>query len=227
MRLAFFRIANQIAWDLVFIFRGDASQYGEEELIHATIGDVGPKTYLEIGAHQPIKCSNTWKLYRKGWRGLCIDPQEDFRFNWKLFRPKDNFFSIAVTPNEIKFVQFFDFERRVNLVSTIDPVFAEEWTRKGFRCRERYVPAKTPIQILADFEEIYGCEPDFIMIDVEGLDYLLLEEFLKIVKSTRWILFEDHKKINLDFISPEFAVAGRAGPSVLLVRTQPVSLRNS
>ena len=124
MRIGLFRIASQIVWDLIFLFRGDASQYGEEALILSEVGGLGKGTYLEIGAHQPIKCSNTWKLYRKGWRGLCVDPQESFKLNWRLFRPRDSFFPIAITPTEMNSVKFFDFERRVNLVSTIDPVFA-------------------------------------------------------------------------------------------------------
>ena len=218
MRFGLFRVMNQIAWDLIFVAKGDSSQYGEEALLRSTINDFGSKTYLEIGAHQPIKCSNSWKLYRKGWRGLCVDPQENFNINWRIFRPRDIFLPVAITPEESDFVRFFDFERRVNLVSTIDPVFAQEWIEDGFECRERLVPALTPKQVLQKFDLEFGCEPDLIMIDVEGMDYLLLEEFLNIVKSTRWILFEDHKKISLNFISPTFNVSGRAGPSVLISR---------
>lgn len=218
MRFGLIRVMNQIAWDLFFVAKGDSSQYGEEALIISTVNHFGSKTYLEIGAHQPIKCSNSWKLYKKGWRGLCIDPQENFKINWKIFRPRDIFLTVAISPIESDFVRFFDFERRVNLVSTIDPVFAEEWIANGFECSERLVPALTPKQVLEKFQLEFKCEPDLIMIDVEGMDYLLLEEFLKIIKSTRWILFEDHKKIPLDFLSPDFAVSGRAGPSVLVSR---------
>jgi hypothetical protein len=127
---------NQIAWDLFFVAKGDSSQYGEEALIKSTVNHFGSKTYLEIGAHQPIKCSNSWKLYKKGWRGLCVDPQENFKINWRIFRPKDIFLPVAISPVESDFVRFFDFERRVNLVSTIDPVFAEEWLAMEGGCAE-------------------------------------------------------------------------------------------
>lgn len=31
-------------------------------------------TYIEIGAHNGIKCSNTYFFQQQGWRGMCIEP---------------------------------------------------------------------------------------------------------------------------------------------------------
>jgi len=31
-------------------------------------------TYVDVGVYGPEDCSNTWKLYQQGWRGLLIEP---------------------------------------------------------------------------------------------------------------------------------------------------------
>lgn len=33
--------------------------------------------YIDIGASDPVDCSNTWPFYKRGWRGLLIDPLPD------------------------------------------------------------------------------------------------------------------------------------------------------
>ena len=30
--------------------------------------------YVDIGAGEPAKGSNTYSFYRSGWRGVCVDP---------------------------------------------------------------------------------------------------------------------------------------------------------
>jgi len=30
--------------------------------------------YVDIGAHHPVRFSNTWMFYKNGWKGINIDP---------------------------------------------------------------------------------------------------------------------------------------------------------
>lgn len=47
-------------------------QHDEEaKLLKLLPGNTG--TYIDIGAGEPIECSNTWPFYQKGWRGLLIE----------------------------------------------------------------------------------------------------------------------------------------------------------
>jgi hypothetical protein len=214
----FVLIISQFIWDFLFLIRKDSSQYGEQQLLHTHLPTTIPLLYLEIGAHQPIKCSNTWNLYQNGWRGICVDPQRLFALNWKFFRPKDEFLPVAISVEESRFATFYDFERKVNLVSTMDPEFASVWSEKGYSFATKQVPALSPEEIVERYVKTFGREPHLLLLDVEGLDYALLQRFLRILEITQWILYEDHKKIALNSFTENWVELGRAGPSVLISR---------
>lgn len=50
------------------------SQFGEDRIIEAFFGTQGKGIYVDIGCNHPISYSNTWKLYLRGWNGVCVDP---------------------------------------------------------------------------------------------------------------------------------------------------------
>lgn len=47
------------------------SQSGQDTWVHSLIGDKG--TFLDIGAGDPIKFSNTYALEQLGWRGFLVE----------------------------------------------------------------------------------------------------------------------------------------------------------
>src|SRR5690606_9742190 len=48
-----------------------------------------PGFYVDVGANHPTAFSNTYGLYRKGWRGICIDANAKLVDLYSLYRPKD------------------------------------------------------------------------------------------------------------------------------------------
>jgi len=54
-------------------YRKSYSQFGEDIPLLNLIGN-GVGTYIDIGAGHPIRGSNTYALYRRGWSGILIDP---------------------------------------------------------------------------------------------------------------------------------------------------------
>lgn len=52
------------------------SQY-QEDLILDAILQKEEGFYLDVGANDPIKFSNTYRFYKKGWTGINIEPQKD------------------------------------------------------------------------------------------------------------------------------------------------------
>lgn len=53
-------------------------------------------TYVDVGAGDPIDCSNTWGLYQTGWRGVLIEPLPSFWYRLLRLRPQDTLLPIAV-----------------------------------------------------------------------------------------------------------------------------------
>src|SRR3989344_293995 len=61
----------------LFIFKllqNSYSQQGEDLIIDKLL--VGKKKgfYVDVGAHDPVRFSNTKRFYDKGWSGINIDP---------------------------------------------------------------------------------------------------------------------------------------------------------
>jgi FkbM family methyltransferase len=50
------------------------SQYGQDKYCHTLFSEKTDGTYVEIGAHNGIKFSNTYIFQQLGWRGMCIEP---------------------------------------------------------------------------------------------------------------------------------------------------------
>lgn len=50
------------------------SQAGQDAWVHGLIGDSG--YFVDVGAHDGVKHSNTFALEQAGWTGICIEPNE-------------------------------------------------------------------------------------------------------------------------------------------------------
>ena len=76
------------------------SQYNEEEIILRYLKHIKKGVYVDIGAADPIKNSNTYFLYEKGWSGLLIEPCPTFLCDLIEKRPKDKLLPIAVMDHD-------------------------------------------------------------------------------------------------------------------------------
>jgi FkbM family methyltransferase len=67
----------------------------EDVMIQRALADVAQGCYVDVGASVPEGDSNTFALYQKGWRGLCVEPL-DYQPLWAQSRPQDIFINAAV-----------------------------------------------------------------------------------------------------------------------------------
>lgn len=213
------KILIRILFDLTYLFKKDKSQFKEssilKELLLISGGTKGH--YLEIGSNLPVRFSNSYDFYAKGWSGLCIDAEESFKLNWKIFRKRDIFKNYLVTSEASGESIFYKFEERVNLVSTANLKFAQEWEKRGFQFKSIKLKSKNILELYQDFIQIYGQPPTILMVDIEGQDYEIIEAICRNIKNLpTWILMEDHDKIDFKILAPQFKEVGRIGPSVLL-----------
>jgi hypothetical protein len=157
----------------------DYSQFGEQIYILDFFGSIKGK-YLDIGAGQPIKGSNTYALYRKGWTGICVDPLRRNSWLHRLLRKRDEFVqSLAGPPGE---ASLFSFEPYA--YSTILPDVATKVLEKlgeGVHLkRVSKIEVIPPHQIVQRFTD--PTKVNFLSIDVEGAD-------LEVLKSNDWSIF--------------------------------------
>ena len=81
------------------------------------------KISVVSGGFDPIKFSNTYKLYQKNWSGLIIEPNKDKAKNWKKIRPRDHIVNSAIVEKnyEKKILRIF-FDKKNSAMATAYPV---------------------------------------------------------------------------------------------------------
>ena len=153
------------------------SQTGEDRIIHSIIEiygkwekiDFSSNYYVEVGCNEPIKYSNTYSLYKNGWRGLCIDGNETLIRQFEKVRPHDICVCAVVSnsSDEITFTEFTD-----SGVSSVNPQHIEEWTKYSTIASQRRVNP-TSLQTILDSHQV---PKNFALlsVDVEGHDLEVL-----------------------------------------------------
>ena len=152
------------------------SQKGEDIIIHSFFGRKRNGYYLDIGAFHPKWISNTFLLHKYGWQGTVIDLDE-YKLNlFKILRGKKvKTIKAAITPNktknnEVSVYKFFS-KRGWSDVDTLDLGTAQKLKENG---RGEFIIEKISTldinQLLTKLPKI-----DFLNIDIEGLDTLVVD----------------------------------------------------
>lgn len=149
------------------------SQEGEDRILARYFGEKKNGFYVDIGAHHPHRFSNTYLFYLQGWRGLNIDAMPGSMSEFERWRPEDINIETAVSFQKQTLVYHIFNEPALNTFSK-----EEALKKDGLRnykitstveietfplsfVLEKYLPQNQPI--------------DFMSIDVEGLDFDVLQ----------------------------------------------------
>lgn len=157
------------------------SQAGED-LILANLFyklDIKHPTYLDIGANHPTYISNTYFFYMRGSRGVCIEPNPVLAKKFKKVRPGDVVLNIGIGITEEAQADFYLFPYHAHGLSTFSQKEAEYWKETGMAKVGKISYEKVisiPLQTInAVIKDHFATVPDFISIDVEGLDLQILQ----------------------------------------------------
>lgn len=151
------------------------SQAGEDQLVRYLFQSMGitNPTYLDIGANHPYICSNTFLFYSRGSKGVCIEPDEDCFSLLKKSRKRDTLLQAAVssTPGTAELYVFPDPYTGWNTLSK---------TEAESRAQQTGVPIRKvlPIPVLHIndvMSKYFNPHPNFLSLDVEGLDLEILQ----------------------------------------------------
>jgi FkbM family methyltransferase len=150
--------------------RTSYAQCGEDLILRHVFDSLGiaNPTYLDIGANDPVRFSNTYFFYRQGARGMCVEPDPRLAARLRRARPRDQVLNIGVAA-EAGTLDFHIMSEPV--LNTFDPAEARRLETMGYRIESVQPIRVEPVeQVLAQF----GATPDFINIDVEGLDTVVV-----------------------------------------------------
>ena len=90
-----------------FIDNHKNSQFGEENLIFKHFKKNFKGRFIDIGCFHPTRNNNTYKMYKKGWRGINIDLNSLSIDLFNLARPKDINICTAISDRKSKTDLYF------------------------------------------------------------------------------------------------------------------------
>lgn len=151
------------------------SQTGEDSVVAFLFGELRmPKpSYLDIGAYHPFELSNTAAFYAAGSRGINVEPDPA---SYRLFTEhRLGDVNLNVGCSDVAGHLTF-YTMSVPTLSTFSRASAEEAIRASNGRLLITATSKVPVRTVADIlaREGGGRCPDFLSLDVEGLDLAIL-----------------------------------------------------
>lgn len=159
----------------IFFARLSYAQEGEDLIVDRLLESKQDGFYIEVGAHDPFRFSNTYLFYKKKWRGICIDPLPKAAKRFRKWRPRDKFIEMGVAqlPSKLTYFLFAD-----GALNTFDAKIAARYSAgpsKLLGTKDVYVDSLANICAKNEVPK----NIDFLSVDAEGLD-------LEILKSNDW-----------------------------------------
>ncbi len=147
------------------------SQEGEDMILARLFEDRATGFYVDIGAHHPIRFSNTYKLYCRGWNGLNIDATPGSMEAFRYLRPRDTNVQAAVGA-EGQQLTFYEFNEPA--LNTFSAEIARDRSIGRYRVLREVTLVTQSMGKLLSAHVPKDARIDFLSIDVEGLDYEVL-----------------------------------------------------
>lgn len=149
------------------------SQEGEDMILRRLFENQIEGFYVDVGAHHPKRFSNTYFFYLRGWRGINIDAMPGSMKLFNRFRPKDINIEKPVSDKKQVLTYYAFNEPALN-------GFSKELSEQRNGLGSYFIKFTKDIET-ATLEEILdnnlprNQKIDFLSIDVEGLDFMVLK----------------------------------------------------
>lgn len=158
------------------------SQEGEDIILNRIIDKKKKdELYLDLGSGHPIKYSNTYMLYLKGFKGIVVDANKENIELHKIIRPKD------ITFNEILSESKSDINFYIYKQSELNTINAERVNflkkKKINYIKKKKIKSKnSKIFFNKDIKHL-SKKIFYLNIDIEGSE-------LEIIRSINWKIFK-------------------------------------
>ncbi len=167
-------IITHLQWNSRGIFQ---AQVNEDAICLLLLNKIGVKLnelrYLDIGAHHPVKLSNTYLFYMLGSSGILVEPNKDLKNLIEVVRPRDQLICKAVSLDGGR-KSFYKLKS-----STLNTIIYEKLDSDicndvdAFKIQDQCEVDTITINDL--FEDI-GEIPDLLSVDIECLNYEVLSQ---------------------------------------------------
>lgn len=150
------------------------SQEGEDLILGRIFEGRYTGFYIDVGAHHPMRFSNTYKFYLLGWRGINIDALPDSMKKFKQARPDDINIEVPISKDTSSKLTYYMFNEPA--LNTFDKSLADSRNNgKPYKITEERIMQTYTLAEILKMHMAHGQKIDFLSIDVEGLDVEVLE----------------------------------------------------
>lgn len=151
------------------------SQCGEDKIIWPLFKEKG--FFVDIGAMDGIKFSNTYAFERAGWQGICVEPNPNALKRCRKNR-KCTVLGYAVSDKPAENQLFYATKR--GQLSSLDKELESLWRYNERRYSGRWKfkgwkPVSVAVRTLTEILDTEGRTPDLLSIDTEGNDLNVLK----------------------------------------------------
>ena len=149
------------------------SQFGEDLLLRTALDSFGitSPTYLDIGAYDPKELSNTYYFYERGASGVCVEPNPSKHALFLKLRERDVCLNVGLGGKASGEADYYLMSKP--FLNTFSKEEAEKCEKEGFAIEAKIkIPLLTINQVIKEH-----CQkvPDFVSLDVEGMDIDILQ----------------------------------------------------
>ncbi len=171
-------------------------QFGEDLSIGHLFGAETSGFYVDVGCYHPVKHSNTYGLYRRGWRGINVDVDTIKIDLFQRARPDD--INVASAIGDRSGTTTYYSNGVYSLTTTLSRDFSE--TRTGYKPRE--TPVDTLDNVIGETKYKFH-SIDFLSVDVEGCDLEVLKSLNFEIYRPRLIAVESHERFFSKVVSSD------------------------
>ena len=142
-------------------------QDGEDLILNRLLNGQAQGFYIDVGAHHPVRFSNTYLFYKRGWRGINIDAMPGSMKKFNKVRPRDINIECGVAGSVGKLLYHRFNEPALN---TFDAGEAEYKNKPPYQMIDIVEVAVERLDALLARYLPAGQQIDFFSVDVEGKD---------------------------------------------------------
>jgi FkbM family methyltransferase len=151
------------------------SQFGEDLVANGLLTAIGIQkpSYLDVGAYEPIRSNNTYLFHRRGGRGVLVEPNVALTDKLRQKRPGDTVLAAGIGLDDTSEADYYVLSD--DELNTFDKEQADRLTRETTTKLLKVVkmPLLSINRVMA--EHFGGKAPDFLSIDIEGLDFAVMK----------------------------------------------------